>query len=68
MEAAGNTVKVGVGLLFTVMLTRLLVAGLLLIQLLMDDVNTTETTSLFNKVLVLKVLLFVPAFTPFTFH
>ncbi len=57
----------GVTLLFTVIVTALLVAvvgdaheALLVI--------TTVTTSLFAKVLVAKVLLLVPAFTPFTFH
>ena len=64
---AATIAMLGVTLLFTVIVTALLVAvvgdaheALLVI--------TTVTTSLFAKVLVAKVLLLVPAFTPFTFH
>lgn len=32
------------------------------------DVSTQLTTSLLFKVVVVNVLLFVPVFTPFTFH
>jgi hypothetical protein len=33
-----------------------------------DDVICTVTTSLFESVVVVNALLFVPAFTPFTLH
>ena len=56
-----------VGILFTVMVTELDVA------VVTDahgsfDVNTQETILPLANVVLVKVELFVPAFTPFTFH
>lgn len=51
----------------TVMVIPALVAGLLVAQVALD-VNTTVTTWPFVSVLDVKVLLFVPALIPFTFH
>ena len=65
--AEAETETDGVTKAFTVMVIPVLVAvagegqGALL-------VITIETTSLFASVVVVKVALFVPAFTPFTFH
>ena len=52
---------------FTVIVIGLEVAGLPDTQD-NEDVITTVTTSLFASVLVVKAVLFVPWFDPFTFH
>jgi hypothetical protein len=52
---------------FTVMVIGLDVAGFPETQV-KDDVITTVTTSLFARVVLVKVGLFVPRFDPLTFH
>ena len=58
---------VGVTLAFTVIVTLFEVAVATEVQAAFD-VKTQETICPFVKVLVVNVALFVPAFTPFTFH
>ena len=67
-DAAGEVVKVGVGLTFTVIVVLLLAAGLPVAQGVALEVSTTETTSPFKRVVLVNVALFVPVFTPFNFH
>ncbi len=52
----------------TVIVTPLEVAGEPVKHGLALDVSSTVTTSLLFSVVVVNVLLFVPAFVPFTFH
>jgi hypothetical protein len=56
-----------VGSIFTVVVIRLLVAGLLVAQVDVE-VITTVTVCPFVRVVVVKVLLFVPAAIPPTYH
>ena len=60
-------VKVIAALGLTVMVIPFDVAGLPVAQVA-DEVITTVTISLLARVVELKVALFVPAFTPLTFH
>ena len=53
---------------FTVIAIPLLVAGFPVAHGVAFEVSTTETISLLARVDVVNVLLFVPSFTPFTFH
>lgn len=65
--ADGDTLTVGATVPVTVTVTALEVAVVGAAQLAFD-VNTQLTTSLLFNEDVLYVLLFVPAFEPFTFH
>ena len=58
---------VGVTLAFTVIVTLFEVAVATEVQVAFE-VKTQETICPFVKVLVVNVALFVPEFTPFTFH
>ena len=60
--------KEGDGKGVTVITRLLLVAGLPVAQGVALEVTITATTSLFKRLLVVKVELLVPAFTPFTVH
>jgi hypothetical protein len=58
----------GIRTAFTVMVMPALVAGLPVAQGVALDVKITVTTCPLVSVVVVNVLLFVPAFTPFTCH
>jgi hypothetical protein len=64
-DAATDTLTGKFGL--TIIVMPALVAGFPVAHVALE-VNTTVTTSLLERVADENILLFVPAFTPFTFH
>ena len=67
-EAAGVVVKEGEGEVVTDITRLLLIAGFPVAQGVALEIRVTATTSLFNRLLVVKVELFVPVFIPFMVH